>query len=85
MEALIRVKQKETNSVCDVCTKEDCKLFETIERNKRYYQACDKEFCLNYHDIEEPVWCGGCAHRASDYLCLACANKRLDSLRVNQE
>jgi len=82
MEALIRVKQKETNSVCAVCTKEDCKLFERAEKNKRYYQACDREFTLNYSDTEEPIWCGGCACRVSDYLCLSCLNKRLVSLGV---
>jgi len=79
MEALIRVKQKETSSVCDVCTKEDCRLFERVEKNKRYYQACDKDFALNYSDIEEPIWCGRCACYVSDYLCLVCASKRLVS------
>jgi len=82
MRALVRVKQKETNSVCDVCTKEDCRFFERIEKNKRYYQACKKDFTLNYGDAEDTLWCGGCRYRVSDYFCLACANERMDSLRT---
>jgi len=79
MKLLIKTKQKKLGSVCNLCTKEDCPLFDKVEKNKRYYQACEKDFTLNYSDIETTIWCGGCAHRASDFFCLRCANERIDS------
>jgi len=82
MKLLIKTKQKVLDSVCNLCTKEDCPLFDKTEKNKRYYQACDREFMLNYSDTEEPTWCGECECRVSDFLCLRCANKRMDSLKL---
>jgi len=80
MKLLIKTKQKVLDSVCNLCTKEDCPLFDKVERSRRYYHACNKWFMLNYFDIEESTfWCGGCAHRASDFLCLRCANERIVS------
>jgi len=80
MEVLVRVKQKEVNGICDICTREDCPLFENTKKNERYYRACDNVFMLNYSDTEEQFWCGECECHVSDFLCLRCANERIDSL-----
>jgi len=74
MKLLIKTKQKNLNSICNLCTKEDCPLFDKTEKNKRYYRACEKDFIVNYSDTEESFWCGGCAYRVSDFFCLRCAN-----------
>jgi len=81
MKVLVRVKQKKTNSICNICTREDCTLFDSVIKKARYYKACDKEFMLCYHDFDEDFWCGECECHVSDYLCLKCANKRIDVLK----
>jgi len=80
MKLLVRTKQKKASGICGICTREDCPLFKTINVNRDYYQACEKEFMLHYNDDEEMVWCGACEQRASDHLCLECANKKMDFL-----
>jgi len=85
MKVVVRVKQRVCNSICNICTKEDCPFFDNISKNARYYKACEREFILNFIDLEEDIWCGGCECCISDYLCLKCANKRIDALKKTEE